>query len=120
MPQVTAAALVSENKILAHPASADSITTSGNKEDYVSMGMAGALKLQRVITNTRNVLAIEALAAAQALDILAPLKPSKRAQQALSAIRKVAKMMDHDRSLAPDMARVAEVIGRGGIAEALK
>jgi histidine ammonia-lyase len=120
MPQVTAAALVSENKILAHPASADSITTSGNKEDYVSMGMAGALKLQRVVTNTRNVLAIEALAAAQALDILAPLKPSKRAQQALGAIRKVAKMMDHDRSLAPDMARVAEVISRGEIAGVLR
>jgi histidine ammonia-lyase len=119
MPQVTAAALVSENKILAHPASADSITTSGNKEDYVSMGMAGALKLKRVVTNTRNVLAIEALAAAQALDILAPLKPSKRAQSALSAIRKVAKMMEHDRSLAPDMARVAEVIARGEIGEVL-
>jgi histidine ammonia-lyase len=120
MPQVTAAALVSENKILAHPASADSITTSGNKEDYVSMGMAGALKLKRVVANSRNVLAIEALAAAQALDILAPLKPSKRAQQAMSAIRKVSKMMDHDRSLAPDMARVAEVISTGGIAEALR
>jgi len=120
MPQVTAAALVSENKILAHPASADSITTSGNKEDYVSMGMAGALKLKRVIANSRNVLAIEALAAAQALDILSPLKPSKRAQQAMSAIRKVAKMMDHDRSLAPDMARVADVISRGEIAEVLR
>ena len=120
MPQVTAAALVSENKVLAHPASADSITTSGNKEDYVSMGMTGALKLKRVVTNTRNVLAIEALAAAQALDILAPLKPSKRAQQALSAIRGAAKMMEHDRSLAPDMARVAEVITRGEIAEALR
>ncbi len=120
MPQVTAAALVSENKILAHPASADSITTSGNKEDYVSMGMAGALKLKRVVANTRNVLAIEALAAAQALDILAPLKPSKRAQQAMTAIRKVAKMMEHDRSLAPDMARVAEVIAKGEIAEALR
>jgi histidine ammonia-lyase len=120
MPQVTAAALVSDNKVLAHPASADSITTSGNKEDYVSMGMGGALKLKRVVANTRNVLSIEALAAAQALDILAPLKPSKRAQQALSAIRKVSKMMDHDRSLAPDMARVAEVISAGGIAEALR
>src|SRR5205085_4033757 len=60
MPQVTAAALVSENKGLAHPASVDSITTSGNKEDYVSMGMTGAIKLKRVVANTRNVLAIEA------------------------------------------------------------
>ena len=120
MPQVTAAALVSENKVLAHPASADSITTSGNKEDYVSMGMAAALKLKRVVANTRNVLAIEALAAAQALDILAPLKPSKRAQQAMTAIRSAAKMMEHDRSLAPDMARMAEVIKRGEIAESLR
>jgi histidine ammonia-lyase len=120
MPQVTAAALVSENKVFAHPASADSITTSGNKEDYVSMGMAGALKLKRVVVNSRNVLSIEALAAAQALDILAPLKPSKRAQQAVSAIRKVSKMMDHDRSLAPDIGKVADVISRGEIAEALR
>ena len=120
MPQVTAAALVSENKVLAHPASADSITTSGNKEDYVSMGMAAALKLKRVVANTRNVLAIEALAAAQALDILAPLKPSKRAQQAMADIRRAAKMMEHDRSLAPDMARVADVIARGEIADALR
>ncbi|HSE49447.1 MAG TPA: histidine ammonia-lyase, partial [Terriglobales bacterium] len=73
MAQVTAAALVSENKVLAHPASVDSITTSGNKEDYVSMGMGAALKLRQVLKNTTSVLAIEALAAAQALDLLAPL-----------------------------------------------
>jgi histidine ammonia-lyase len=120
MPQVTAAALVSENKVLAHPASVDSITTSGNKEDYVSMGMAAALKLQRILRNTRNVLAIEALAAAQALDFLAPLKPSKRAQQALAAIRKVSKPMDQDRSLAPDFEKISDVIARGEIAAALR
>ena len=77
MPQVTAAALVSENKVLAHPASVDSITTSGNKEDYVSMGMTAANKLKKVVENTRNMLAIEAMAAAQALDFLAPLKTSQ-------------------------------------------
>ena len=82
MPQVTAAALVSENKVLAHPASVDSITTSGNKEDYVSMGMGAAIKLKKIVENTRNALAIEAMAAAQALDLLAPLKSSKRLQQA--------------------------------------
>ena len=85
MPQVTAAALVSENKVLAHPASVDSITTSGNKEDYVSMGMGAAIKLKKIIENTRNALAIEAMAAAQALDLLAPLKSSKRLQQAHAA-----------------------------------
>ncbi len=89
MPQVTAAALASENKGLAHPASVDSITTSGNKEDYVSMGMAAAIKLKRVIANTTNVLAIEACAAAQALDFLTPLKSSQPLQKAHAAIRKV-------------------------------
>ena len=82
MPQVTAAALVSENKVLAHPASVDSITTSGNKEDYVSMGMTAAMKLKRVVENTRNVLAIEAMAAAQAFDFVAPLKTGKRGLKA--------------------------------------
>jgi histidine ammonia-lyase len=120
MPQVTAAALASENKVLAHPASVDSITTSGNKEDYVSMGMTAAIKLKKIVENTRFVLAIEAIAAAQALDFLAPLKPGKRAQQAMAAIRKVSPKVDHDRSLAADFALVAEVIARGEIADALK
>jgi histidine ammonia-lyase len=119
MPQVTAAALVSENKVLGHPASVDSITTSGNKEDYVSMGMTAALKLKRVLQNVRNVLAIEALAAAHAVDLLAPLKPGKRAQQALAVIRAASPEIHGDRSLAPDIARVAEVIGEGKIAAVL-
>jgi histidine ammonia-lyase len=120
MPQVTAAALVSENKVLAHPASADSITTSANKEDYVSMGMTAALKLKRVLQNVRNVLAIESLAAAQAVDLLAPLKPGKRAQQALKEIREVSAKVEVDRSLAGDIARVAEVIRAGKLAAALR
>ncbi len=120
MAQVTAAALVSENKILAHPASVDSITTSGNKEDYVSMGMAAAIKLKKVVGNALNVLSIEAIAAAQALDFLSPLKPSKPAQQAIAAIRAVSPALTHDRSLAPDFARVAEVIRRGEIAVVLR
>jgi histidine ammonia-lyase len=120
MPQVTAAALVSENKVLGHPASVDSITTSGNKEDYVSMGMTAALKLKRVIQNVRHVLAIEALAAAQAVDLLAPLKPGKRAQQALKEIREVSAMVTQDRSLAPDIALVAKVIREGKLAAALR
>ena len=120
MPQVTAAALVSENKVLGHPASVDSITTSGNKEDYVSMGMTAALKLKRVIQNVRHVLAIEALAAAQAVDLLAPLKPGKRAQQALKEIRAVSPMVTQDRSLAPDIAAVAKVIREGKLAAALR
>ncbi len=120
MPQVTAAALVSENKVLAHPASVDSITTSGNKEDYVSMGMGAAIKLKKIVENTRNALAIEAMAAAQALDLLAPLKTSKRLQRAHSAIRAVSPMLEKDRVMYQDFARIAETIATGKVAEALR
>ena len=120
MPQVTAAALVSENKVLAHPASVDSITTSGNKEDYVSMGMTAATKLKRIVENTRNVLAIEAMAVAQALDFLAPLRTSKRGQAAHAAIRSVCLTMEKDRVMYPDFARIASLIASGKVAEALR
>ena len=120
MPQVTAAALVSENKVLAHPASVDSITTSGNKEDYVSMGMAAAIKLKKIVENTRNALAIEAMAAAQALDLLAPLKTSKRLQRAHEAIRSVSPKLEKDRVMYPDFVRISEVIASGKIASALR
>jgi len=119
MAQVTAAALVSENKVLAHPASVDSIPTSGNKEDFVSMGMTAALKLKRIVENTCNVMAIEAMAVAQALDFLAPLKPSKRGQAAYSAIRSVCPTMDKDRVMYQDFVRIAELIAEGKVAEAL-
>jgi histidine ammonia-lyase len=120
MPQVTAAALVSENKVLAHPASVDSITTSGNKEDYVSMGMTAANKLKRIVENTRNTLAIEAMAAAQAIDFLAPLKPSKPLQQAHAAIRSVCAIMQKDRVMYKDFARIAELIASGKVAAVLR
>jgi histidine ammonia-lyase len=119
MPQVTAAALVSENKVLAHPASVDSITTSGNKEDYVSMGMTAAVKLKRIIDNTRHVLSIEAMAVAQAIDFLAPLKTSKRGQAAHAAVRAVCAPMEKDRVMYPDFARVAAVIASGKLAALL-
>ena len=120
LPQVTAAALASENKVLAHPASVDSITTSGNKEDYVSMGMTAAIKLKRIVENTRNVLAIEAMAVAQAIDFLAPLKTSKRGQAAHAAIRSVCPTMEKDRVMYKDFARIAELIASGKVAEALR
>jgi histidine ammonia-lyase len=119
MPQVTAAALVSENKVLAHPASVDSITTSGNKEDFVSMGMTAANKLKRIVDNTRNVLAIEAMAVAQAIDFLAPLKTSKRGQAAHAAIRSVCPIVDKDRVMYKDFARIAELIAGGKVAEVI-
>ena len=120
LPQVTAAALVSENKVLAHPASVDSITTSGNKEDYVSMGMTAATKLKRIIENACNVLAIEAMAAAQAIDFLAPLKTSKRGQVVHATIRSVCPTVDKDRVMYPDLARVSELIACGKIAAVLR
>jgi histidine ammonia-lyase len=120
MPQVTAAALASENKVLAHPASVDSITTSGNKEDYVSMGMTASLKLKRIVENTRNVMAIEAMAAAQALDFLAPLKTSRRGQAAHAAIRAVCPTMERDRVMYQDFVRIADVIASGKVAEVLR
>ncbi len=120
MAQVSAASLVSENKVLAHPASVDSITTSGNKEDYVSMGMTAALKLKRIVENSRNAMAIEAMAAAQALDFLAPLKTSKRGQAAVAAIRSVCATMEKDRVMYQDFARIADLIASGKVAEALR
>ena len=115
MPQVTAAALASENKVLAHPASVDSITTSGNKEDYVSMGMAAAIKLKKVVANTSHVLAIEACAAAQAIDFLAPLTTSQPLQKAHAAIRRISPRVEQDRIMSGDFARLAELVRSGAL-----
>jgi len=120
LPQVTAAALVNENKVLSHPASVDSITTSGNKEDYVSMGMTSANKLLRIVANTRNVLAIEAMAAAQGHYFRAPLETSKRGQIALSAIRAVVSPVTVDRVFSPDIAKLSALIASGKLGEALR
>jgi histidine ammonia-lyase len=117
MPQVAAAALVSENKGLAHPASVDSITTSGNKEDYVSMGMGAAIKLKKIVANTSHVLAIEACAVAQALDFLAPLKTSKVLQQAHAAIRQISPKIKQDRVLAGEFAKLADLVRSGSLAQ---
>jgi histidine ammonia-lyase len=115
MLQVTAAALVAENRVMAHPASTGSITTSGNKEDFVSMGMTAALKLQQVVANTCSVLAIEALAASRALDCLRPLRSSPLIEAARERIRQVSPEWTHDRALGGDIERVASLIGSGGL-----
>lgn len=120
MVQVTAASLVAENRVLATPASVQSITTSGNKEDFVSMGMTAALKLKQVVANTRTVLAIEALCAAQALDFLLPLKTGTRAQRAYNAIRQVAQALRGDRELSGDIARLSDLIRAGKMRAALE
>ncbi|HUB79670.1 MAG TPA: histidine ammonia-lyase [Bryobacteraceae bacterium] len=115
MTQVTAASLVGENRVLAHPASTGSITTSGNKEDFVSMGMTSAVKLQRVVRNTRAVLAIETLAAARALDLLAPLKSSPRIEHLRRRIRSVSPPLEGDRPYHRDIAALETLIAEGAL-----
>lgn len=115
MAQVSAASLVAENRVLAHPASSGSITTSGNKEDFVSMGMTAASKLARVVRNTRAALAIEALAAARALDCLAPLHSSVSLEEARRRIRAASPPQETDRPLAPEIARLETLIESGAL-----
>ena len=115
MLQVTAAALVAENRVLAHPASPGSITTSGNKEDFVSMGMTAALKLQQVVENTRSVLAIEALCATRGLDCLRPLRSSPVIESARERLRRVSTEWTHDRPLAGDIREVSRLIASRGL-----
>jgi histidine ammonia-lyase len=110
MAQVTAAALVSENKILAHPASADTIPTSANKEDHVSMGVTAALKFQQIVQNTSHVLAIELMCAAQALDLLAPLKSSESLQEAHRLVRSRVPMLEEDRVLSTDIQSLTKMV----------
>ncbi|MCH7766144.1 MAG: aromatic amino acid lyase, partial [Acidobacteria bacterium] len=111
MAQVTAAALVSENKGLAHPASVDSIPTSGN-EDFVSMSMGAALKARQVADNVRTILAVELLCACQGIDLLAPLKTSPALQRALAALRRRVPMLEADRELAPDIEAARQLISQ--------
>ncbi|MCS7006470.1 MAG: histidine ammonia-lyase [Thermoleophilia bacterium] len=118
IPQYVAAALVSENKVLAHPASVDSIPTSAGQEDHVSMGNAAGLKALRVLANAEHVLAIELLAGAQAVEFLAPLRPGAGVQAAHRAVRELSPRLVEDRSLAADIAHVAEAIRSGAIVAA--
>ena len=117
--QVTAAALTSENRALATPHSVDSISTSGNQEDYVSMGMSGARRLERMLKNLRHILAIELLCACQGIDLLSPLKTGTLAMKAYDAVRAVSPKVVADRPLAPDVNALAEIIERGEIAKIL-
>jgi histidine ammonia-lyase len=110
---VAAASLVNEARVLAHPASVDNITTSGGKEDHVSMGMTSALKLRTIVELAENLLAIELLAAAEGLEHRRPLKSGAGVERAFEIIRGLARPLIHDRPLAKDIARVAEAIRRG-------
>ena len=118
IPQYVAAALVSENKVLAHPASVDSIPTSAGQEDHVSMGNAAGLKALRVLDNAERALAIELLAGSQAIEFLAPLQPGDGVRAVHDAVRELSPRLTDDRSLSADIERVAEAVRSGAIVAA--
>ncbi len=111
--QITAAALASENKSLAHPASVDSIPTSANQEDHVSMATFAARRLHAMLDNVNNIVAIELLAAAQGIDFHHPQKSSKILESALAKIRELSPVLDKDRTLKPDIDAVSSLINDG-------
>jgi histidine ammonia-lyase len=118
IPQYVSAALVSENKVLAHPASVDSIPTSAGQEDHVSMGNAAGLKALRVLDNAERSLAIELLAGTQAIEFLAPLHPGTGVRAVHDAVRELSPRLVEDRSLSADIEAVAEAVRAGSILEA--
>jgi histidine ammonia-lyase len=118
--QVTAAALTSENKALAVPHSVDSISTSGNQEDYVSMGMSGARRLARMLENLRHTIAIELLCACQGIDLLAPLKTGTLATTAYEAVRAKSVKVTQDRPLASEIEAISTIVGEGVLANVLR
>lgn len=110
---VAAVALLSEAKVLSHPSSVDNLPTSAGKEDHVSMGMTGALKLRTIVENAEHVLAIELLAAAEGLEFRRPLKAGIGVERAYATLRGMVSRLEEDRALSPDIARVAEAIRAG-------
>ncbi|CCK80009.1 histidine ammonia-lyase [Desulfobacula toluolica] len=118
--QYAAASLVSENKVLAHPASVDSIPTSANKEDHVSMGSIAARKCRDIVANTEEVIAIELLCAAQGIDLFTNMKAGKGTLAAYEVIRSKVDYMTEDRILASDIARVKELLQDGSIVKAVE
>jgi len=118
IPQYVAAALVSENKVLAHPASVDSIPTSAGQEDHVSMGNAAGLKALRVLDNVERALAIELLAGTQAIEFLAPLQPGEGVRAVHDAVRELSPRLTEDRSLSADIEVVADAVRAGAIVNA--
>ena len=118
--QYTAAALVSENKVLSHPASVDSIPTSANKEDHVSMGTIAARKCREIADNVEQVIAIELLCAAQALDLFTNLKPGDGTLAAYRVIRENVSHLETDRYLAKDMADMTDLMRSGLLVAAVE
>jgi histidine ammonia-lyase len=115
-----AASLVSENKVLAHPASVDSIPTSAGQEDHVSMGNAAGVKAWQVLANVDRVLAIELLAGVQGVEFLAPLQPGVGVRAARELVRSLSPRLRDDRSLSADIEAVAQAIRDGALVDAVE
>jgi histidine ammonia-lyase len=111
--QIVAAALINECQVLAHPSSTGSIPTDGGKEDHVSMGMTGALKLRQIVEHAERIVAIEMMCAAQALEFRKPLRPSQEIERAYAGVRAVVPHLEKDRVLAPDIAALAAAVRAG-------
>ena len=120
IPQYVAASLVSENKVLAHPASVDSIPTSAGQEDHVSMGNAAGLKAWQVLANAEWALAIELLAGAQGVEFLAPLEPGRGVAAARAFVRTLSPRLIDDRQLSGDIDAVAASIRDGSLVAAVE
>src|SRR4051812_10036083 len=120
IPQYVAASLVSENKSLCHPASVDSIPTSAGQEDHVSMGNASGLKAWQVVANSERAVAIELLAAAQAVEFLAPLEPGRGARTTYEFVRTLSPRLKDDRPLSADIEAVADAIRDGSLLAAVE
>jgi histidine ammonia-lyase len=113
MAQIVAAALINECQVLAHPASTGSIPTSGGKEDHVSMGMTGALKLRQIVENAERIVGIELMCAAQGLEFRLPLRPGREIGRAAAAVRGVVARLEQDRVLAPEIEEMAAAVRTG-------
>jgi histidine ammonia-lyase len=116
--EVTTAALMSENKHLAHPTVIDSTPTSANQEDHVSMAAHGARRLRRMVKNLNVILGVEAMCAAQGVEFRAPLKTSAPLQAAVRALRTEVRALEDDRYLAPDLAKAAALVAAGALSTA--
>jgi histidine ammonia-lyase len=113
--QYTAAALVAENRVLAHPASVDSIPTSGSQEDHVSMGWGAGKKLAEIIVNVQAIVGIEMLVASQGLESRLPLRPGRGVAQLLALIRASIPPLEQDRSIAGEISLAADLIRSGSV-----
>jgi len=115
--QIVSAALINECQVLSHPASTGSIPTDGGKEDHVSMGMTGAIKLRQIVEHAERIVGIELMCAAQGLEFRRPLKSGVRVEQAYEAVRGVVARLEQDRVLAADIDAVADAVRSGAFDE---